>query len=68
MDGLLKVNAQDSEDKTDCISEGTKLVTTWGTLLVRWVKERLATGESDEELEDFTIFGPSKYDETFIQD
>jgi hypothetical protein len=48
MNGLLKVNAQDSQDKTDCISEGTKLFNAWGPLLIRWVKERLATGESDE--------------------
>ena len=68
MNGLLKVNAQDSDDYTDCLSEGTKLFSAWGPLLIRWVKERLATGESDEELEDFNIFGPSKYEETFLQD
>ena len=51
MQALFK--ADRINDDNDCLNQGSQLINVWFDLAVKWVKEKLNTTETDEELEDF---------------
>ena len=50
LQGLLKVDRINGDN--DCLNDGAQLINVWFDLAVKWVKEKLNTTETDEELED----------------